>query len=616
MLLALACSMLSTAHAQFEIKRPRPDTKVQPLPQQEIAPVERPRQFLRQYRPQLVESGGLVRAAQARSTYNVNGAGLTVAVFDTGLRTTHADFAGRIPTQRNYTADNGGNINDASDGQGHGTNVSGIIAANNVHVGIAPGANIIPIKVLGNDGSGSFLAVEQALQWVIDNRAAYNISVVNMSLGAFSNYITYSSDSVGAKIQTLRNAGVAVVVATGNDFYRHNSAQGMSYPAIFPQTVSAGAVFDANIGSVGYWDGALANTTGPDRLTPFSQRLHSNVSAIYRTDIFAPGASLTSSGIISDTSSSTMDGTSQATPVVAGVILLMQQYHKQQYGTLPTVDQIENALRASAVIINDGDDEDDNVTNTGLNYPRVDALTALQAIGAPITRPTNNDFANAQVIAGDNSSTTGTNQNANKEANEPNHAGAPGGASVWYKWSPTGPGFSRITTQGSSFDTLLAVYTSNGTTLNLIVQNDDAGSRTSAVEFNAVGGTTYYIAVDGYNGESGNITLNWQRTVAPLGYSIGGVIKTGNGAPVANVMIALIDERRRAVLLWQSATGTVFGAAKPQWIHFRADRLERRVGKCRRAGRRLLSKSGINHRRTSHRPRRVRATGRAGHMQG
>jgi hypothetical protein len=303
--------------------------------------------------------------------------------------------------------------------------------------------------------------------------------------------------------------------------------------------VSAGAVFDANIGSVGYWDGALANTTGPDRLTPFSQRLHSNVSAIYRTDIFAPGASLTSSGIISDTSSSTMDGTSQATPVVAGVILLMQQYHKQQYGTLPTVDQIENALRASAVIINDGDDEDDNVTNTGLNYPRVDALTALQAIGAPITRPTNNDFANAQVIAGDNSSTTGTNQNANKEANEPNHAGAPGGASVWYKWSPTGPGFSRITTQGSSFDTLLAVYTSNGTTLNLIVQNDDAGSRTSAVEFNAVGGTTYYIAVDGYNGESGNITLNWQRTVAPLGYSIGGVIKTGNGAPVANVMIAL-----------------------------------------------------------------------------
>lgn len=542
MLLGLACSLLSPANAQFVDKRPGVTPKLLPLPEQEIDRVERPRQFQRNFRAQAVESTSLIRAAQARSTYNVNGAGLTVAVLDTGLRTTHSDFTGRILAQRNYTFDNGGNINDASDGQGHGTNVSGIIVANNVHVGIAPGANIIPIKVLDNTGGGSFSAIDQALQWVIDNRTTYNISVVNMSLGAFSNYISYGSDSTGVKIQTLRNAGVAVVVAAGNDFYSHSSVPGMAYPAIFPQTVSAGAVFDANVGSVWYGDGAIANTTGPDRLTPFSQRLHPNVSPTYRTDIFAPGASLTSSGIISDTSSSTMDGTSQATPVVAGVILLMQQHYLRQHGTLPSIDVIENALRASAVTVIDGDDEDDNVTNTGLGYLRVDALGALQTLAPPIPPPANNNIADAQLITGDSGSTPGSNQNANKEPNEPNHAGATGGASVWYRWTPAGPGSCRITTLGSSFDTVLGVYTWNGTTFNLVAQNDDTGSaRTSTVVFDTPGNTTYYIAVDGYGGATGSITLDWQWTaqVIPLGHSIGGFIKTGNGMPVANVLVTL-----------------------------------------------------------------------------
>jgi hypothetical protein len=335
------------------------------------------------------------------------------------------------------------------------------------------------------------------------------------------------------------------VVAAGNDFYGHNSVQGMAYPAIFPQTVSAGAVYDANIGGTQYASGAIAYTTGPDRITPFSQRLHPDASAAYRTDIFAPGASLTSSGIISDTSSSTMHGTSQAAPVVAGVILLMQQLYLRQHGTLPSIDVIENALRNSAVTVTDGDDEDDNVTNTGLSYLRVDALSALQALAPappPPSSPANNNIADAQLITGDSGSTPGTNHNANKEPNEPNHAGVTGGASVWYKWTPAGPGSCRITTLGSSFDTVLAVYTWNGTGFNLVSQNDDAGSATtSAVLFDTPGNTTYYIAVDGYGGATGSITLNWQWTaqVIPLGHNIGGVIKTDNGMPVANVLVAL-----------------------------------------------------------------------------
>lgn len=344
-----------------------------------VKPVPKPVQRGELFNAELIEVSSLINVTQARLTYGVNGSGFTAAVLDTGIRATHQDFSGRVVAQVNYTPDNGGNTANANDGDGHGTNVAGIIAASGVHTGMAPGASIAALKVLDNDGSGSFADIDAAISWVMANRNTYNITVVNLSLGDGGNYTTKLSDSFRTKLQTLRNAGVAVCAAAGNDFSGWNSAQGMGYPAIFPETVSVGAVYDANIGGVLYGDGSQAFTTAADRICPFSQRLHPTVSATNRTDIFAPGAAVTSAGITSDTSSSTDHGTSQATPVVAGVILLMQDYYKRTTGNLPTVDQLEKWLRAGAKTINDGDDENDNVTNTRLDFLRVDALAALQA---------------------------------------------------------------------------------------------------------------------------------------------------------------------------------------------------------------------------------------------
>ena len=107
---------------------------------------------------------------------------------------THVDFAGRVVAQRNFTSDNDGDVDDATDGQGHGTNVGGIIAANGDHIGIAPQANLVPIKVLSNQGGGSFSWIDDALQWVIDHREEHNITAVCMSLGDGGNY---TSDSFG-----------------------------------------------------------------------------------------------------------------------------------------------------------------------------------------------------------------------------------------------------------------------------------------------------------------------------------------------------------------------------------------------------------------------------------
>lgn len=382
---------------------------------QRVNPVPRPVQRGELLNAELVEASSLINAPQARLAFGVDGSGFSAAVLDTGVRATHRDFAGRVVAQVNYTSDNGGDTEDATDGDGHGTNVSGIVVANGTHTGIAPGADLVAIKVLENDGSGSFEDVTSGLDWVIANHSTYHITVVNLSLGDGGNYTSMSSDSFKTKLQTLRSAGIAVCAAAGNDYYGWNSEQGMGYPAIFPETVSVGAVYDANLGAVSYGDGSIAYSTAADRICPFSQRLHSNVSANNRTDLLAPGAAITSAGITSDTSSSTDHGTSQATPMVAGVILLLQQSYQRTTGALPTVDQLEKWLRAGAVSINDGDDENDNVANTGLSFPRVDALAALEAaqneattsytLSGSVTE-SGNGVPGVTVTAGNNSATT------------------------------------------------------------------------------------------------------------------------------------------------------------------------------------------------------------------
>lgn len=348
----------------------------------------------------LVEVSAVVRVEEARQRFGVQGQGLTAAVLDTGVRASHRDFAlreeagSRVLAQQNYTTDNNGDQNNAADGNGHGSNVAGIVAAGGRHVGMAPRAGLIAIKVLDNRGDGDFAAVEQALDWVLANRTRYSITVVNMSLSDSENYQTagdFAQAALRNKIRRLRALNVAVVISAGNYFFQHDSAEGMAYPAIFSEAISVGAVFDANIGRFAYQSGAIAESTDRDRITPFSQRLWRVDSAgpsVLGTDIFAPGAAVVSTGYFSDTASSTSQhGTSQAAPCVAGLILLMQEYHVRQTarsaaepGVLPSVDDLETWLRRGSVPITDGDDEDDNITNTGKVFRRVDAVLALSAI--------------------------------------------------------------------------------------------------------------------------------------------------------------------------------------------------------------------------------------------
>jgi V8-like Glu-specific endopeptidase len=132
----------------------------------------------------------------------------------------------------------------------------------------------------------------------------------------------------------------------------------------------------------------------------------------------------------------------------------------------------------------------------------------------PTGSPGNDDFADAYPISGSSGSTSGTNVGATKEPGEPNHAGNAGGASVWWTWTAPASGEATIDTFGSTFDTLLAVYT--GTSFQGIAANDDAGGTLqSSVIFPATAGTLYRIAVDGYGAATGPIQLTWALDDAP-----------------------------------------------------------------------------------------------------
>src|SRR5437867_229906 len=123
--------------------------------------------------------------------------------------------------------------------------------------------------------------------------------------------------------------------------------------------------------------------------------------------------------------------------------------------------------------------------------------------------PANNALSAAIALTGSEGGFSGRNHNATKEGNEPNHGGNAGGRSVWYKWTAPVTGEAVVDTMGSSFDTLLAVYT--GTAINnlvLVAQSDDFTGQTpfGRVTFNTVAGTTYQIAVDGFNDGTGTFT--------------------------------------------------------------------------------------------------------------
>jgi subtilase family serine protease len=148
----------------------------------------------------------------------------------------------------------------------------------------------------------------------------------------------------------------------------------------------------------------------------------------------------------------------------------------------------------------------------------VSSAASSTTLSVTVPAVTNDNFATATVISGISATVTGTNVNATKENREASITYGAGGKSVWWVWTAPASGMVTLDTKGSNFDTMLGVYTGGSVSkLTRVAANDDASyfDRTSKVRFNAIAGKTYYIAVDGYRGATGDITLNLALAVPP-----------------------------------------------------------------------------------------------------
>jgi len=232
------------------------------------------------------------------------GAGTTVVVMDTGADYRQAALGSctapgvpascRVSHAADLAPDDG-----ALDDQGHGTNVSAIVA------GVAPGAKLAVLDVFRADGYAYSSDIIAGINWAVANRAARNIVAINLSLGAGAYSATCASDVFAASIQAARTAGILTAVASGNSGY----TSALASPACAPAAVSVGAVYDANVGGL-RWSTCTDATTAADQPTCFSN------SASFLT-VLAPGA-------IIDAGGHQMGGTSQAAPHVAGALAVLR----------------------------------------------------------------------------------------------------------------------------------------------------------------------------------------------------------------------------------------------------------------------------------------------------
>jgi len=286
-----------------------------------------------------------------------NGQGQTVAVIDTGIDYTHPSLGSGFGSGKKVVAgyDFVDNDPDPIDTDGHGTSVAGLIAANAYtyqgvqYQGIAPAANLVALRVgAGTEGIADS-TIEQALQWVISNYATYDISVINLSIGA-GNYTTDRTNAtLSDEFQTLADLDIVVIAASGNSGVSRISGRGVAYPAADPNVIAVGAV------------------NAEDNITNYTQRGAT-------LDLLAPG-----SGVISTTLAATYEsvaGTSFASPITAGVAALIKQV-----ANYLTEDDVASILRQSGSTNYDGDVETGNVTATEYSRINVDAaITYARAL--------------------------------------------------------------------------------------------------------------------------------------------------------------------------------------------------------------------------------------------
>jgi serine protease AprX len=278
------------------------------------------------------------------------GRGITVALMDTGIAA-HPDLVGSVLARVDFVNDGSTQLDPA----GHGTFLAGLIAAHgSTFKGVAPDAKLVSLRVLDANGNGSMQSVLAAFDWLLRNRVAYHIRVLNLSFGA-PQASSYQQDLLAAVVESAWFAGVTVVAAAGN---RGPLPGTVTTPGADPFVLTTGSLDDQ--GTTG---------TGDDRESVFSGRAPT-LDGFLKPDVLAPGehvASLRASDDPTQSDYTRMTGTSISSAMAAGVAALVLQLNAWY-----TPTQVKGAIVGGARKV------------WGSKTPALMADSALWALPAPV----------------------------------------------------------------------------------------------------------------------------------------------------------------------------------------------------------------------------------------
>ena len=356
------------------------------------------------------------------ATSPILGAGIKVAVCDTGVDHTHPDLASRYKGGYDYQNSD----SDPRDDNGHGTHVAGSIAAANDSlgiIGVAPQVDLYAVKVLGATGSGSFSTIIAALDWCTAN----GIQVANFSLGSS----TDPGTTVKSAFDNAAAKGLIIVCSAGNS---GSGADTVGYPGKYPSVIAVAATTSSD-----GW--ATYSSTGP------------------AVDIAAPGSSIYSCKM--GGGYSTMSGTSMASPHAAGAVALLLSAGIADSNGNGLRDEVQTLLQATAVDL--GTTGFDN----SFGYGRISVEAALTRIAGG-TVPTPVRFDPPSNLTGTVAGTTVTlkwNDNSNNETGFEVQYGVPNkrGVISWSVWTTTAANATSFTGSRPSGNYQFRVRAKTGT---------------------------------------------------------------------------------------------------------------------------------------------------------